>query len=638
MSDYSKDIERRFNNLSDEELMRVIEVDKGEYTEEALSIVKAVIEKRGGIEKLEENVEKVLPQEKAAKDSPSPIQRSQSQKDQKAKGSVWQKLFSYETLLYILGILLCSGVGVVVCSDSTGLLHSTVMNILEVFIALTVIFWIAIALDNFESDIFGSLAIAAITLFPIAAMFLDTTSDFPKLSFWSSLIIWVIITSIFVSDKAQNVDGWEKFLLIMGCTWSVASTIVFIGRTSWLPFAIVATESLRAVHILLDLRYFIGILFFGALMVTSLTKAFKQTLPEFQSIKPWRIDEPDEREGLFSSLMLPFIIVANAFLLFLNIITDYLWRAIRILFTFFGHIGQQLAILVNKFFLEIDALRVTLKVLATFFLCVFIFKIVTNCTAPVEAYLRATLWLEQLSSLAIITGWSTVILICMGGIFWLMEITDFSKIRTPVIFGLAMILSVFLISGAVLYRLSGFENLLINGFGAIGPFSTILLFLIVAGFIKMLMKKKTQTAITDKDRASKNYSSIYETEDDYAPSIVSPNISAKLRENKIRENKRKKSNDSRFFGRILLSPIIGLFISFAICFIIDAIGSSIRHLSTLWFSVIFLAPTTIICIILSNIGPLRPIPANKELILDSSVIWSVLFEIVFLVLIYYILP
>lgn len=369
------------------------------------------------------------------------------QQDQEAKGSIWQKLFSYKTALYLFGILLCSVVGVITCSNSTDLLHSTVMNILEIFIALTVISWIAIALQisgKVESENFESIILAAITLFPIAAMFLNATSDFPRLSFWSSLTVWLIITSMLVSDKTNHIDGWEKFLLIVGCAWSVASVIVFIGRTSWLPFAIVATESLQAVHLLLDLRYFLGILFFGALMVTSLTRAFKQTMPEFQSIKAWRIEEPDEREGFFSSAMLPFIIIANAFLLFLNIVTDYLWRAIKMLFIFFGHIGQQLAILLRKLFLEVDALLVTLKVLAAFFLCVALFNIVTNCTAPVETYLRATLWVEQIENLAIISGWTAAILLCIGDIFWFMEVGSLNQIGTPVIFGLAMILSAFL--------------------------------------------------------------------------------------------------------------------------------------------------------------------------------------------------
>ena len=50
MNNSTKGIETHFNNLSDEELLGVIEKNKEDYTQEALSIAMSIIEKRGGIE------------------------------------------------------------------------------------------------------------------------------------------------------------------------------------------------------------------------------------------------------------------------------------------------------------------------------------------------------------------------------------------------------------------------------------------------------------------------------------------------------------------------------------------------------------------------------------------------------------
>lgn len=97
----------------------------------------------------------------------------------------------------------------------------------------------------------------------------------------------------------------------------------------------------------------------------------------------------------------------------------------------------------------------------------------------------------------------------------------------------------------------------------------------------------------------------------------------------------EERNKSRFKVRALVSPIMGLLISGVILFIVLL---KVKLLPGLWFIFILFAPTITICIILSNIGPLKPIQADsfkkQDLIVDSSLIWSILVEIVLLAMIF----
>lgn len=52
MSESKQDVKRKFQNLSDYELMDVFEVESNEYTDEELLIALEVVEERGGIKRI----------------------------------------------------------------------------------------------------------------------------------------------------------------------------------------------------------------------------------------------------------------------------------------------------------------------------------------------------------------------------------------------------------------------------------------------------------------------------------------------------------------------------------------------------------------------------------------------------------
>lgn len=239
---------------------------------------------------------------------------------------------------------------------------------------------------------------------------------------------------------------------------------------------------------LIDLRFFLGILFLIAATGTAIFRALTQERPFLKNLSPWELPIP-ERKGILLSILPPVIYVLNVLLVVFHAIVELFWKSIQLLVVFFGRIGSHLARLTKKIVNQYPVWLSTGRSILTLFLSVVAFYLIKYSSPTLYSYLSAELWTEQIRYLSILALVWFVILLCVWVITAMITRSNFKSVGDATIMSLGWLLMVYLLGGALVYA-SCWVGLDIKGYDKIGIFSIILISLIIFGGIQSLYRMR----------------------------------------------------------------------------------------------------------------------------------------------------
>lgn len=406
---------------------------------------------------------------------------------------------SRRTSLYLLGVVVTTLIGVELCSRVSGLSNTQLLTILEVFVFILLIGWVVLAAHTLSNiDKVGEtvlfIFIPSIFMVPIGGMFLQLFAKYHEAAFWLSLAVWTVVGVFRALDEAEAYRS-SGFLVGAAAAWSVSGIIISAGTTSFLPYSRSAIEGLNSVHSLLDLRYLLGAIFLGLLIAIASTRAFRAPLPVISDIEAWELEELAE-DNWVTWLVRPFISIINIFILLLFVIINYLYKAARITAFYFYAVGRNIAELVIEL-LRIKRIWISILEVVTIFLALVLGTVfITNACPFILDYARSDAWGIQALDFIFITGFVSLVLLCLGLAFWVIAeyCNDFVE---PLIASFAAIISIAFVAGLLLYMLARLDFLYIGGFRVFGPFSALIVLFIVGGVGRVILKsisKKTYGA------------------------------------------------------------------------------------------------------------------------------------------------
>ena len=417
----------------------------------------------------------------------SPNQEPDTDKGEKIKTSAWSVFVSREGLIFQGAVLITAATCILVGLRDNGLSIETRRLILTAGGGMSLIMWMALAHSLWQNKINSFLKLLGYFILVVGPLgILTITADEPisELLFWWNLFVWCIVTIRFSMHQELSINSWEKILLQLSIIWAVSSAMVTIGKLPWFPFSIRTTQRLSAISMLIDLRFFLGILFLIAATGTAIFRALTQERPFLKNLSPWELPIP-ERKGILLSILPPVIYVLNVLLVVFHAIVELFWKSIQLLVVFFGRIGSHLARLTKKIVNQYPVWLSTGRSILTLFLSVVAFYLIKYSSPTLYSYLSAELWTEQIRYLSILALVWFVILLCVWVITAMITRSNFKSVGDATIMSLGWLLMVHLLGGALVYA-SCWVGLDIKGYDKIGIFSIILISLIIFGGIQSL--------------------------------------------------------------------------------------------------------------------------------------------------------
>ncbi len=395
-------------------------------------------------------------------------------------------LTSRGALLYLLGVAITAAVGIQLCSRNVGLSIHHALITLEIFAYSLFIAWLLLTLiELIESrDRVFDILFLTIPILSIGGMFLQILAKYHNAAFWLTLVIWTLLGTFVAVEEVQMVGKSDIFLVAIGATWSISGAIISAGTTSLLPYSRSAIGGLRSVHLFLDLRYLLGSIFLVALIAIAGARALRERPPAINDIEALQVGELAE-DNVLAWLVRPFTTLINVLLLLVSVALDYLLKAARITVFYFAAIGRHIAEIVVSLVKSREAWIKIGECVVIFLSIVLATVFLRNFCPFLLAYLRSSAWGAQTLNLALIAGFVALILLCVGLALLIFSEYDDVFIE-PLVASFATVVSIVFAAGLLIYALAWLDVLVIHGFRVPGPFSILVIVLILSGIAKVI--------------------------------------------------------------------------------------------------------------------------------------------------------
>jgi hypothetical protein len=400
------------------------------------------------------------------------------------EGSIGIKIF---TAIIITGTV----VAFLECSEDISWPLPPRTIVLHIYIIAAAIGWYAFASSKSRQSFFDETLRCYLLCSPIAAMVLTQS---PVL-FWIALgitVIWGVIESLNADRFGQS--DWEKALLGVYTAWIVASSVITLGSTSFLPYSRSAL-ALSDIHLILDARILLTALLFLLLLGDSMVTAFNEGMPDIRALPDIRISEiTSGYDPLILSILQPVVVILNVILLVIHKVTNVVWHLIALLAVYLYRTGVNLAghtiDLLSKTRIWLSILRVIIS----FSVMVLFTTMVMAFSPDIVEYIRSNTSLFSISAhnfwtflVAIVLfalTLATIVMLCA-----LRGVRD--KGLNQASFGGAMILVASWLSGVLMYILSYTQLFKIPGFASIGLYSLLLVLFVGSVFLFQVAKRVT---------------------------------------------------------------------------------------------------------------------------------------------------
>lgn len=236
------------------------------------------------------------------------------------------------------------------------------------------------------------LSLSSVTFLTIAALELDL----PGWWFWVALVTWAVLGALIFQDGHH---GWSAALLAVAGAWSVATFVMSAGQIAFLPYSREQIAQLRSIHMLLDFRVSLAVLFLLLLVFLSFTRCLTAgaiRLGEF-GIPLARVNESSETSlrilKQFAALLLNLILIP----------VNQLVRALALLVLFLFKVSREAIRLLRELFSEPRIVRILARIYASFVGVVVLSKLSLASASRVTEYINAGFW-ESLNPLGFLAS------------------------------------------------------------------------------------------------------------------------------------------------------------------------------------------------------------------------------------------
>lgn len=407
--------------------------------------------------------------------------------------SAWTVFRSMEGLTFLSSVVITAVITTIVTMKSINLTLSGRLVILNTFASVSIISWIALAICLLENKIckfYKTAKIIFLIIGPIGLMVLISRSPIVEFLFYLNTILWCAVTIYFLFKNDQKKMSWDKFLLILSVIWAVSGAIITIGSLPWFPFSVQASKRIRAISIMMDLRIMLLAIFLISTTGTAVYRALLQKSPALNGFQRWFLGHP-ESNGFIASALAPVIQIMNVLLLVGHALSELFWKAIQLLFVFFGRIGSNLGHIFKGIFFQFPAWILTGRSILTLLSIVVVFQLLQNTVPTLYSYLCTSFWGEQIIHLSILLLKSVGICILIWVIPGLIENKNLKAVGDETIMALGWILMIYLLSGALVYCFH-YIGVPIDGYEKIGLFSILLVSLIAFGLFRTLFANQLE--------------------------------------------------------------------------------------------------------------------------------------------------
>jgi hypothetical protein len=270
--------------------------------------------------------------------------------------------------LYIITLIFTIAFTVVITTDPILTNYSI---LIKTYLVIVTISWLALSIVKLSTKsfyLFKLLLPLVLIIGPISIFIIGNNIILNTISFWYIFTLWIFFAIWGIWDLAE---GWDRFLLVIGSVWTIGFSILSIGFNPIIPFSQPYIADVQSVHILLDFRYSITIVFGLSLLGYSLFKALYVEVPGREAFKcPYEI-EPYTDQNLNRKLFLnPIIIIINILGVVVTNFIDIIWQALRTFYFFFLNVGKEFAKNLKSLYTNKDVVSWMATLLITFFLSI----------------------------------------------------------------------------------------------------------------------------------------------------------------------------------------------------------------------------------------------------------------------------
>jgi len=297
------------------------------------------------------------------------------------------------------------------------------------------------------------------------------------------------IATIEALDR-EGKDSWTKFLVALSSIWGITTGITTIGTLPFLGYSREALHSLTALHIMLDIRFILGVFLLALIVGLAFHAAIQENLPSLPHLRTWSLRVHDSHTGsILGMFILPFMALANVLLMALSVIVDLIMKVGTISATYLLRVGKHTTVILREVIMEKEVGRHTLRFIGLFLCILLLVLLGKSAINPSIAYITSSQWSIELSKLFYLTLIGTLMIPCTAAVSILKE-NRLRAVHHPTAFGLAMVLAILLVAGGIVHGLSKIDVLKVNGFNGIGPYTILILLLVGAGAVKLLLVDK----------------------------------------------------------------------------------------------------------------------------------------------------
>jgi hypothetical protein len=303
--------------------------------------------------------------------------------------------------------------------------------------------------------------------------------------FWSSLLVFGVLTVTSSLEKSGATKGRDKLLSALFGTWLVVGTIVTLGRFSFLPYAQSAI-SLGSLDIFLEIRFIVTMATLTVLVSNSMIDAYRGPAIRVPSLPDLTLD-PSADNGIAQTINT----VLNSLLTVLQKVTNGIWYILVHVYTFLYRTGVSIADHLLELLRNVDLWRGIVRVLASFFALVILsLLLIVLCRGTAE-YLQhdTSLFAISFADLATLlfdcfVFVSTAAIII--GIAWLWEWLPEGPTRA--LFAGAVVLLGSALAALIAWALAIPSTVEVPGFESLGVYTLGNLLIVISGLVYQLAR------------------------------------------------------------------------------------------------------------------------------------------------------
>ncbi len=381
--------------------------------------------------------------------------------------------FEVRTAFIVLPVLALLGllVALPLCSNLGGLSDSGKELLLGVFITGLACGWFAFTGTETKVGFVGVFFLSLMIASLLIAM-AHSDSGFP---FWMALLSMVFTAVVGMLDGEK--DRWENLLTSLYIMWVVVGVVVTLGSEDFFQYAKPALK-LSEIHPLLELRYLLSVLFLSLSLVHAVRNAFLDDRPKIPVLPSYALpDVSAEMHPILRPVFQALQVVLNLLFLVIITVTNIVWTLLATVAAYFIRTGKNLAFRFYQSLSDGTIWQSIARILLTFGL-VFLFArgILPALPKLIRPYLTVDLpfyfktW-DTLVVLIEIGGLALLVLFCIAFIWALWQNRKgVLEIANQGLFGLAMMVFAFALSGAGMYGMARINSLDIVSFRSLGLF------------------------------------------------------------------------------------------------------------------------------------------------------------------------